>query len=175
MFVASAAAGEEVGRKMVDMGGGGGGGGVGMVWGVNVSNSSDGSAGGGSYLTLPSSTWTLSKCKAPRNTSAMTSKSLDVYLWIYVAPFILICGLVGNLLTIAVMSRRRYAGTNVQAYMLAMAIFDTLVLVTGMVPEWLMNSSIIVFRDINPTTCAVNTHTLYPADHYIQPQAEYCL
>lgn len=97
-------------------------------------------------------------CKPPRNVTSdeVVERPFEQLLWVYVAPIILLFGLLGNVLIIAVISRRRFAHTNVQAYMLALAIFDTLVLVTGMVPEWLMNINIVRFRDISPTTCAVH-------------------
>lgn len=108
-----------------------------------------------SELTIGGAFYSLQKCKTNITKKGNGDRLFEEYIWVYVAPIILIFGFVGNLLTIAVMSRRRYAGTNVQVYLMALAVFDTLVLITGMIPEWLHNCRIVTFRDINPVTCAV--------------------
>ena len=71
-------------------------------------------------------------------------KSLGQILWIFVGPVIFVTGVIGNILVLAVMGRRRMHGTSTSFYLRIMALADLMVLVTGMIPEWLEQADIVV-------------------------------
>lgn len=86
---------------------------------------------------------------------------LSSKLWIYLAPFIFVIGVIGNLLIIAVMRRKKFHGTTTCIYLLLMAIADLLVLVIGIIPEWLSANGIIVFKEIHPMSCKLEKFLQY--------------
>jgi hypothetical protein len=67
-------------------------------------------------------------------------------LILYVSPIIFVFGMVGNSLTIAVMLRRRYRGSSVRMFMLLLAVFDSVVLLSTMPPDWLAQATGIKVR-----------------------------
>lgn len=87
--------------------------------------------------------------------------SIDEYLWIYFSPIIFILGLGGNILTLAVMCRKRMRGTTTSVYMPVMAVFDTLALSFGIIPEWFKACGFIVFREIHPAICKLGKFGFY--------------
>jgi hypothetical protein len=67
--------------------------------------------------------------------------SVHANLILYVSPIIFLFGMVGNSLTIAVMLRRRYRGSSVRMFMLLLAVFDSVVLLSTMPPDWLAQAT----------------------------------
>ena len=66
--------------------------------------------------------------------SSPSSSSLDDVsdvMWIYVSPVIIVAGVVGNLLTIALMSRNTFKGFDMKPYFNVLAISDTCLLLFG--------------------------------------------
>ncbi len=64
-----------------------------------------------------------------------THGSVHNVVWIYIAPVILLVGLIGNVLIMCVMRRPQLRGSSATVYLPVMAFFDTLVLITGQYPE----------------------------------------
>ena len=89
------------------------------------------------------------------------SPSLAQTLWIFVAPFIFIMGIVGNILVLLVMRRRRLRSTSTSIYLRLMAIADICVLITGMIPEWLEACEIVTFKEISAITCKLEKFCFY--------------
>jgi len=79
------------------------------------------------------------------NDSAETIKEL----WLVVSPILLVVGLVGNSLVLAIMTRQVMRGTSTCVYMVAMAALDIGVLLFGLIPEWLTGASITDVRVCN--------------------------
>ncbi|KAI0229932.1 hypothetical protein LSAT2_019666 [Lamellibrachia satsuma] len=75
----------------------------------------------------------------PNDSSAVhnATDELDRHIWLYAAPVLFIVGLCGNSLTVAVSRRKRLRNTTVSVFLSAMALADNLVLITGILPEWL--------------------------------------
>ena len=108
-----------------------------------------------------------------RNDSALTSledsvssgevKHADIsrLLWIYIAPVIFFVGIVGNMLVLLVMRRRRMRGTSTSVYLRFLAIFDIFVLIIGMIPEWLEYMGFVVFKELHPVTCKLEKFLAY--------------
>ena len=69
-------------------------------------------------------------------------------MWVYAAPFIFFTGILGNTLILFVMSQRRMRGTSTAVYLQWMAVCDLIVLVTGMVPEWLDSYKAFKLREV---------------------------
>lgn len=89
--------------------------------------------------------------------------SVSKFVWIYVCPIILLVGVVGNCLTIAVMRRKRLRGGTVAIYLVLIAIADTCFLVVGIIPEWLEAMGIVTFKHIHPATCKIEKFLGYTA------------
>lgn len=89
------------------------------------------------------------------------SSHLDKYLWMYLSPLIFVIGVVGNILTIAVLRRKKFAGTTTATYLPIVAAADTAVLIFGIIPEWLDYCEFIVFKEIHPWTCKVEKFLFY--------------
>lgn len=102
---------------------------------------------------------------APSSSSSVGStgkqRSLNDYLWIYCSPVIFVVGIVGNALTLAVMTQKRLRGTTTAVYMPVIAAFDTAALITGILPEWLEACEAVVFNKLHPWTCKLEKFTFY--------------
>lgn len=94
---------------------------------------------------------------------ASNVSSIDEYMWIYFSPIVLILGLCGNILTIVVMRRKRLRGTTTSVYMPVMAVFDTVALCYGIVPEWLKATELVEFRELHPFLCKQEKFVFYTA------------
>ena len=54
-----------------------------------------------------------------------------------------------------------FPGTTTYVYLGLMAVFDILVLLTGIIPEWLEAMNIVVIKEIHPMTCKVEKFVTY--------------
>ena len=82
-------------------------------------------------------------------------------LWTFAAPFIFCTGVVGNILILLVMGRRRMRGTTTSLYLRAMALGDLCALVTGIIPEWLEATGFVVFKELHPVTCKLEKFSFF--------------
>ena len=97
------------------------------------------------------------------NSTSLLSASphLADILWTYVGPTIFAVGMGGNILVLLVMSQRRMRGTTTCVYLQWMAVTDLLVLVTGMIPEWLQARYHFYIRDVHPALCKLEKFVFY--------------
>lgn len=95
--------------------------------------------------------------------NAKSGPSTDEYLWIYVSPIILLLGLCGNILVLLVINRKNLRGTTTCVYLTVLAIFDTLALISGIIPEWTNACGIFQFSSIHSFTCQLEKFVFYTA------------
>ena len=86
---------------------------------------------------------------------------LSSTLWVYFAPFIFFIGIIGNILILIIINRKKFRGTSTSVYLCCMAVADLLVLIVGMIPEWLSAAHDIVFKEISPVTCKIEKIVSY--------------
>lgn len=79
-------------------------------------------------------------------------KAVGARLWFYVGPLIFTVGIVGNVLILLTTAQRRMHGTSTCVYLSCMAAADLVVLLTGMIPEWLEESDIFVVKVTHVST-----------------------
>ena len=82
-------------------------------------------------------------------------------IWAVGAPVILLVGLCGNGLILAVMGQRAMRGTAPSTYLRTMAVADILALITGIIPEWLEITFNWVFKELHPATCKLEKFLFY--------------
>ena len=82
-----------------------------------------------------------SSCSVDNSSSGSGSekarRDVTSLVWAVGGPTLLVVGLVGNVLIIVTMTRRRMRGTSTCVYLCAMAVLDLMVLAAGFVPNWL--------------------------------------
>lgn len=100
---------------------------------------------------------------SPNSTNSTATNDLVQVLWNFVAPFIFCVGFIGNLLILLVMTRTWMRGTSTSSYLIAMAIADMFVLVSGMIPEWLEANEMVTFKEEHPFTCKLEKFVFYTA------------
>ena len=82
---------------------------------------------------------------------------VDYYwVWVYVSPWILLIGVVGNILTLAVMTRRRLRGSSTCVYLSAMAVADSLALLFRIPPEFFEAARIFTFKNLSRLAALMN-------------------
>ncbi|ESO07816.1 hypothetical protein HELRODRAFT_191051 [Helobdella robusta] len=81
--------------------------------------------------------------------------------WIIFGPCLFTIGIIGNILILLVMRQPIMRGTSTCLYLCWMALADVFALISGMVPEWLEYSGILVFKEISPNTCKLEKLTFY--------------
>jgi hypothetical protein len=79
------------------------------------------------------------------NSSNDLSETIKV-VWFSVSVILLVIGVIGNSLVLLTMSRQQLNGTSTSVYLMTMAVLDTLVLIVGLIPDWLEGSSIVVLK-----------------------------
>jgi hypothetical protein len=92
-----------------------------------------------------------------------TAYKTEAHIWIYSAPCLLVLGIVGNLLTILVMNRKRMRGTSTSVYLTMLAAGDMTVVVSGLIPEWLGQMEIVEIWNTHPWVCKVEMYVYYTA------------
>lgn len=97
----------------------------------------------------------------PDPQSSWDHRQVARMLWVFGGPVIFFAGLGGNALIVAVMTRRRMQGSSTCVYLSLMAIADTMVLLTGMIPEWLEAVRIVVFKELHEATCKLEKFLFY--------------
>jgi signal transduction histidine kinase len=92
-----------------------------------------------------------------------SEKGLDYYIWVYVSPVVFFMGLVGNLLSIAVLHGRPFKRTTTAVYLPLIAIADSLVLLTGLLVEWLEWTQLQSVKEANVWSCRLHKVLFYTA------------
>lgn len=88
-------------------------------------------------------------------------RHLERSLWVWMSPFIFVLGMMGNALILAVMRRRRMRGTTTSVYLPLIALTDILVLICGIIPEYLEAALSIKFKELHPVTCKLEKFSFY--------------
>lgn len=83
------------------------------------------------------------------------------YLWMIGGPVIFVVGVCGNALIVAVMTQSRMRGSSTGVYLTAMAVADSMVLVTGIVPEWLEAAGTVVLKEWHQAACKIEKFLFY--------------
>lgn len=110
----------------------------------------------GAQYNSPGDNWsnsTPNDSRALYEDSRALTDELDRNIWLYAAPVLFVVGLCGNSLTVAVSRRKRLRNTTVSVFLCAMALADNLVLVTGILPEWLSICFAYEVREEGPQAC----------------------
>lgn len=105
----------------------------------------------------------MSVSPAPDTVTTATPSDSHVarMLWTFAAPLIFCTGVVGNIIILLVMGRRRLRGTTTSLYLRAMALGDLCALVTGIIPEWLEAVGFVVFKELHPVTCKLEKFSFF--------------
>ena len=84
-------------------------------------------------------------------------------LWIFGAPVVFVVGVCGNTLVLVVMTRRRMSGTTTSVHLSVMAAADMMVLVSGLIPDWLqaVTGGDVIFKKLHPVTCKLEKFVFY--------------
>ena len=81
---------------------------------------------------------------------------LAVLLWKIFAPLFLVVGVGGNLLSIAVLSRKRMRNSTTSLYLRFLAVVDTLVLIIGNLRELVYYATNLDVRELSDATCRIH-------------------
>lgn len=82
-------------------------------------------------------------------------------VWICIGPVIFTVGIIGNVLILAVMSKRFLSGTTTSVFLRTMATADIFALITGMIPEILEAGRIVILKELHPFTCKMEKFLFY--------------
>jgi len=92
---------------------------------------------------------TVTSCTVRNSSSGSAMKAehdVTMLLWAVGGPSLLVVGVVGNVLILVTMTRRRMRGTSTCVYLCAMALLDLLVLVAGLTPNWLDGAGYLTIK-----------------------------
>ncbi|CAG5131823.1 unnamed protein product [Candidula unifasciata] len=85
------------------------------------------------------------------------------YLWLIIAPILIIFGTIGNLICVAVMCRRNMRSSNASVYLIALALADTSVLYTGLLRQFIIALTGVDLRNKSNLSCKINSWIVYVA------------
>jgi len=96
----------------------------------------------------------VTSCPVGNSTSGSEAAQYDVttLLWAVGGPTLLVVGVVGNVLILVTMSRRRMRGTSTCVYLCAMAVLDLFVLAAGLTPNWLDGAGYLTIKVRSPAS-----------------------
>lgn len=86
---------------------------------------------------------------------------VGVLLWQVVSPVLIIGGSMGNVLSIIIMSKRRFMNSPSTVFLLALAVADLCVLYVGLLRQWVKYTFDVDIRDLSPITCKVHWWLMY--------------
>ena len=81
---------------------------------------------------------------------------LAVLLWTVISPVFILVGVLGNLISIAVLSRRRMRNSTTSVYLRFLAVVDILVLIIGNFRELLYYATSFDIRELNNLSCRIH-------------------
>ncbi len=91
---------------------------------------------------------------------AFLELEIEDALWRYISPFIILIGIVGNVLSFLVMSRKKLHGSVTSLYLRVLAVVDSMVLTTGLVRQWIRVLAVDI-RDTSAFICKTDIFVLY--------------
>lgn len=81
---------------------------------------------------------------------------IERYLWLYVAPTIIVIGTVGNIFSLITLQATKFRGTAVSFTLSSLAIVDTLVLYTSLLRFWIIYLADLDVRTLSIPVCKVH-------------------
>ena len=84
-----------------------------------------------------------------------------VLLWQIVSPILLVCGTIGNVLSVVVLSRKSMNTSVSSAYLLGLSVADLLVLHVGLLRQWLRYLTGFDIRTASNLLCKIHWWLLY--------------
>ena len=82
-------------------------------------------------------------------------------LVIYISPFVLVIGLLGNIMTLVVMSRQSLRDSSTTIYLRCNAVLDTIVLYFGLLIRWVRSITDIDLKVSSTWMCKMTTFVVY--------------
>ena len=97
-----------------------------------------------------------------QNSSQVSSGENAVnMIWIYFGAIVFVVGVVGNVLILAVATRKQMRGTSTSNYLTIMAIGDLVLLFVGILPGWLQSMGIFNYVELSPIACKIDRFCKY--------------
>ncbi|XP_052077875.1 psychosine receptor-like [Mytilus californianus] len=95
-----------------------------------------------------------------------TLNSVESYLWTYVSPVLILVGVFGNCLSIAVLRKMRFWRRTPLFLLVVLAITDITVLLDGLLRYWINYAFEIDIRTLSDASCKINLFVIYFAMQY---------
>ncbi|GFS16703.1 growth hormone secretagogue receptor type 1-like [Elysia marginata] len=86
---------------------------------------------------------------------------INRYLWLIVSPILLVIGSVGNVMSIAVMSRSNMRTSQASVYLIALSLADLVVLYTGLIRYFIKEVSGVDIRTLSAAGCRLHITMVY--------------
>jgi hypothetical protein len=87
-------------------------------------------------------------------------------LWIAVSPILLLLGIVGNAMSVVVLSRKEMMKATTTVYLITLSCVDTLVLYTGLLRNWLIRATKTDVRNLSNFGCKLHLFLVYASMQY---------
>ncbi|XP_076100988.1 cysteinyl leukotriene receptor 2-like [Mytilus galloprovincialis] len=107
-----------------------------------------------------------SDCNCENNFWIYSEYNAAIYLWKIVPPILLLLGTVGNVLSILVLRRPTIRKSVCSLYLVMLAIIDLLVLYTGILRQWILNTFDFDIRATSSAACKIHIWILYSSMDY---------
>ena len=107
-------------------------------------------------------TWTESTADF---TETSYSRAADG-IWLIGSPILLVLGSVGNILSIAVMTRRSLRETTARLLLIILAFADLLNLYSGLLRHWVRVAFGVDVRELSNASCKIHIYVVYFAVHF---------
>lgn len=107
-----------------------------------------------------------SDCNCENNFWIYSEYNATIYLWKIVPPILLLLGTVGNVLSILVLRRPTIRKSVCSMYLVMLAIIDLLVLYTGILRQWILNTFDFDIRATSSAACKIHIWILYSSMDY---------
>ncbi|CAC5426386.1 unnamed protein product [Mytilus coruscus] len=107
-----------------------------------------------------------SDCNCESNYLIYSEYNAAIYLWKIFPPILLLLGTVGNVLSILVLRRPTIRKSVCSIYLVVLAITDLLVLYTGLLRQWILNTFNVDIRATSSTACKIHIWILYSSMDY---------
>ncbi len=88
-------------------------------------------------------------------------RKIAAALWLYVSPIIIIVGILGNFMSVIVMSLKQLRGSVTSLFLMVLSITDTLVLLSGLLRQWILSLADLDVRTLSLAGCRFHIFTVY--------------
>ncbi|CAG2197115.1 unnamed protein product [Mytilus edulis] len=93
-------------------------------------------------------------------------KRAESYVWTYISPVLIVVGILGNCLNLAVLKKLRFWRRTPFFLLFILAITDITVLLDGLLRYWIKHTFKLDIRTLSEASCKINLFVLYFAMHY---------